>query len=147
MMYTQTKTIQEEKVLNFEIFVIDTFFEEYYNDAIREYAKRLGRYCKIKLTKIKDSSSLEAALNGKAYVIQIRPKGRSLSSEEFSKELSNLATSGISSIAFIIGMKYASSDDSISLTTMDLSPSLNTVCLYEQIYRAYRIMHGAPYHK
>lgn len=132
--------------MNFEIFVIDSFFEEYYNDAISEYAKRLGRYCKIKLTKIKDSSSLEAALNGKAYVIQIRPKGRSLSSEEFSKELSNLATSGVSSIAFIIGMKYAS-DESLSLTTMDLSPALNTVCLYEQIYRAYRIMKNEPYHK
>lgn len=147
MMYTQIKPIQEEEVLNFEIFVIDTFFEEYYNDAIREYAKRLGRYCKIKLTKIKDSSTLEAALNGKAYVIQIRPKGRSLSSEEFSKELSNLATSGVSSIAFIVGMKYASANESLSLTTMDLSPALNTVCLYEQIYRAYRIMNGEPYHK
>jgi 23S rRNA (pseudouridine1915-N3)-methyltransferase len=146
-MYTQTKPIQEDEALNFEIFVIDTFFEDYYNDAISEYAKRLGRYCKIKLTKLKDSFALEAALNDKAYVIQIKPKGRSLSSEEFSKELSNLATSGISSIAFIIGMKYGSADESISLTTMDLSPTLNTVCLYEQIYRAYRIMHGEPYHK
>jgi 23S rRNA (pseudouridine1915-N3)-methyltransferase len=44
-------------------------------------------------------------------------------------------------------MKYSSADDAISLTSMELSPSLNTVCLYEQIYRAYRIMHGEPYHK
>jgi 23S rRNA (pseudouridine1915-N3)-methyltransferase len=146
-MYTQTKPIQEDEALNFEIFVIDTFFEDYYNDAISEYAKRLGRYCKIKLTKLKDSSALEAALNDKAYVIQLKPKGRSISSEDFSKELSNHATSGISNIAFIIGMKYGSADESISLTTMDLSPTLNTVCLYEQIYRAYRIMNNEPYHK
>ncbi|MBW8382259.1 MAG: 23S rRNA (pseudouridine(1915)-N(3))-methyltransferase RlmH, partial [Youngiibacter sp.] len=133
--------------MNFEIFVIDTFFEDYYIDAINEYSKRLSRYCKIKMTKLKDSSSLEAALNEKTHVIQIRPKGRSVSSEDFSRELSNHATSGISSIAFIIGMKYVSADDAISLTSMELSPSLNTVCLYEQIYRAYRIMHGEPYHK
>jgi 23S rRNA (pseudouridine1915-N3)-methyltransferase len=146
-MYTLNKPIQEEEDLNFEIFVIDTFFEDYYTDAINEYAKRLGRYCKIKLTKLKDSSTLEAALNDKTHVIQIRPKGRSISSEDFSKELSKLATSGTSSIAFIIEMKYVSADDAISLTSMELSPSLNTVCLYEQIYRAYRIMHGEPYHK
>ena len=147
MLYTQTIETQGGNDLNFEIFVLDTYFEDYYTDAINEYAKRLSRYRKIKLTKLKDSSSLEAALNGKAYVIQLRPKGRSISSEDFSKELSNLATSGISNIAFIIGMKYGSADDTISLTSMELSPALNTICIYEQIYRAYRIMNNEPYHK
>ena len=143
MLYTQTIETQGGNDLNFEIFVLDTYFEDYYTDAINEYAKRLSRYCKIKLTKLKDSSSLEAALNGKAYVIQLRPKGRSISSEDFSKELSNLATSGISNIAFIIGMKYGSADDTISLTSMELSPALNTIYIYEQTYcGAFRIWYG-----
>ena len=92
--------------------------------------------------KLKGSSSLEATLM-QSLCSHVRPKVRSISSEAFSKELSNLSTSGISNIGFIIWMKYTSADDTISLASMELSPALNTIYIYEQTYcGAFRIWYG-----
>ncbi|WP_376779720.1 23S rRNA (pseudouridine(1915)-N(3))-methyltransferase RlmH [Proteiniclasticum ruminis] len=39
------------------------------------------------------------------------------------------------------------SDDSLSLSSLSLSPELSFVCMLEQLYRAFRIWNHEPYHK
>lgn len=133
--------------MNFEIYVLDEAFEKFYMDAIKEYDKRLKKYCKIRLIKVKNNEELQSKLSDRHYVILVRTKGKNLSSEEFAEKISALSTQGSSKVAFVIGLEYAHSDEHISLTTIDLSASLTTVCLYEQIYRGYRILKNEPYHK
>ena len=88
------------------------------------------------------------------HVITLEIKGKKYSSEGFSEYLSDLFVSGKSDIAFIIGgsnglAKCISdrADGKISFSDMTFPHQLMRVILSEQIYRAFRIMRGEPYHK
>ncbi len=75
-------------------------------------------------------------------------------SEELSRELEQLGVYGVSHIYLIIGGSFglskevlARADLQLSFSRMTFPHQLMRVILLEQIYRAYRIMHGEPYHK
>ena len=76
------------------------------------------------------------------------------SSEELAETLDKLATYGKSKIAFVIGgslglskevMKRA--NDTLSFSRMTFPHQLMRLILVEQVYRAFRINRGEPYHK
>lgn len=138
--------------MNFKIYLPQKKIKSYYKAAISEYDKRLSRYCKIKLIQTKDKEQITKSLNEKSYLIQIDPKGKSYTSEEFANKIQNLANSSISDIEIIIGDIEAIATGStpkevIALSPLDLNLELETTMLYEQIYRAYRILNNQPYHK
>ena len=88
------------------------------------------------------------------YVITLEIKGKKADSEKFSRMLSDLFVSGKSDIAFVIGgslglsEKVSSGADlKLSFSDMTFPHQLMRVILSEQIYRAFRIMRGEPYHK
>ena len=96
------------------------------------------------LSKIKD----------KEYVYVTAIKGKQRSSEEFAKEIQDLATYGHSDITFVIGGSLGTSDavnkrgdDLISFGKLTMPHQLMRVVLIEQIYRAFMINSGSPYHK
>jgi 23S rRNA (pseudouridine1915-N3)-methyltransferase len=76
------------------------------------------------------------------------------SSEELADTLDKLATYGKSKIAFIIGGSLGLSEEvlkraneQLSFSKMTFPHQLMKLILVEQIYRAYRINRGEPYHK
>ena len=88
------------------------------------------------------------------YVIALAIEGKQLSSTELADKIDKLGISGRSSIAFVIGgslgldervLKRA--DFKLSFSPMTFPHQLMRVILLEQIYRAYRIIAGEPYHK
>lgn len=117
----------------------------YYVDAIKEYSKRLQRYCSLTLQEVNSSQELLPLLSS-YYTFSVHHKGQSLDSVSFSKKLQSLTLQGHSKVAFLLNMK-TDCDDSLSLTTLDLSDDLSIVCMLEQLYRAFRIWYGEPYHK
>ena len=151
--------------------------EKFYRDAIAEYEKRLGRYCRLEIVEVADEKTPEGA--GPAAEEQIRAKegermlarlekyrqagtyicalaidGKQLDSLEFSQRLEQLGVSGTSHVVFLIGGSLGMSEQVLGESHMRLSFShmtfphqLMRVILLEQIYRAYRIMNGEPYHK
>lgn len=147
--------------------------ERFLEDAVKEYGKRLGRYCKLEVIQVADERTPDGAgqaverqikeTEGKrilsaikegAYVIALAVEGKMLSSEELSKQIEGLGVGGVSQIVFVIGgslglseevMKRA--DTSLSFSRMTFPHQLMRVILLEQIYRGYRIMMGQPYHK
>ena len=147
--------------------------EKYFTDAIKEYAKRLSRYCKLEIVEVADektpdgaSETLNAQIKEKegqrilslirddAYVIALAIEGKMLDSEELAERIEKLGVSGISQIVFVIGgslglsaqvMKRA--DYALSFSRMTFPHQLMRVVLLEQIYRSYRIMNNQPYHK
>lgn len=147
--------------------------ERYFEDAIREYAKRLSRYCKLDIIQVADEKTPDGAgeaierqikekegqrilsnIKDGAYVIALAIEGRMLSSEELASRLQKLGVDGISHIVFVIGGSLGLSDEvmgradyALSFSKMTFPHQLMRVILLEQIYRAYRIMTGAPYHK
>lgn len=147
--------------------------EKYLKDAINEYSKRLTKYCNLKFIEVndekapdnlsekdeliiknKEGNKILEKIKDQQYVIALDLKGKQRTSEEFSKEMENLSIYGNSDIVFIIGGSLGLSDDvikcsndQISFSKMTFPHQLMKVILIEQIYRAYRIIKGEPYHK
>ena len=147
--------------------------ERYFEDAIKEYSKRLSRYCKLEILQVADEKTPEGAsetvelqikekegqrilslIRDDAYVIALAIEGKMLDSEELAERIEKLGVSGISQIVFVIGgslglsaqvMKRA--DYALSFSRMTFPHQLMRVVLLEQIYRSYRIMNHQPYHK
>ena len=147
--------------------------ENFFEDAIKEYSKRLSRYCKLEILQVADEKTPEGAseavelqikekegqrilslIRDDAYVIALAIEGKMLDSEELAERIEKLGVSGISQIVFVIGgslglsaqvMKRA--DYALSFSRMTFPHQLMRVVLLEQIYRSYRIMNHQPYHK
>lgn len=147
--------------------------EKFFEDAIKEYSKRLSRYCKLEILQVADEKTPEGAseavelqikekegqrilslIRDDAYVIALAIEGKMLDSEELAERIEKLGVSGISQIVFVIGgslglsaqvMKRA--DYALSFSRMTFPHQLMRVVLLEQIYRSYRIMNHQPYHK
>ena len=147
--------------------------EKFFEDAIKEYSKRLSRYCKLEVLQVADEKTPEGAseavelqikekegqrilslIRDDAYVIALAIEGKMLGSEELAEKIEKLGVGGVSQIVFVIGgslglssqvMKRA--DYALSFSRMTFPHQLMRVMLLEQIYRSYRIMNHQPYHK
>lgn len=147
--------------------------ERFYRDALEEYAKRLGRYCKLTIIEVEDEKTEENVSESQiglikekegkrllrhlpqdAWRIALAIDGKKLDSVAFSQKIEKLGVSGKSHIAFIIGGSLGlhddvlrAADEKISFSDMTFPHQLMRVILLEQIYRGYRIANNEPYHK
>lgn len=147
--------------------------EMFYRDALAEYTKRLSRYCKLEIVEVADEQTPDKSapaleeqikqreaerilgrLKEDMYVCTLEIAGKKLTSEQFSSWLEQSALSGKSHIAFVIGGSLGLHESVIrraeyhlSFSDMTFPHQLMRVILSEQIYRAFRIMNGEPYHK
>lgn len=155
------------------ILAVGKIKEKYMRDAIQEYVKRLGPYCKIEvievadektdenasttmieLVKNKEGEKLSRYIRDDAYVITLEIEGELLTSEQLAKKVETLGVTGKSHIIFVIGGSLGLADSikkranyAVSFSRMTFPHQLVRVILVEQIYRSYRIITGAPYHK
>lgn len=127
--------------MKINIYVLSNKFEIFYKDAIKEYDKRLSRYCKINLYVLKSKNILPS------YKIQISTKGQNISSEQLAQKINQFAISGKSNISFILSDEFEDIDEIISISPMKMDEGLLATITYEQIYRAFRIINNQTYHK
>ena len=147
--------------------------EKYLRDAVAEYGKRLGKYCKLEIIEVADEKTRERASKAEeravrskegerilkhvkedAYVITLEIEGKQVASEELADKMERLGVQGKSHVTFIIGGSIGlgtevieRSDFALSFSKMTFPHQLMRVILLEQIYRGFRIMNGEPYHK
>lgn len=154
--------------MRLSIVAVGRLKEPHYRDAAAEYIKRLGPYSSLSVTEVpdrdvtRDESRARAeegdavlrALPDGAHVIALDVAGRSLDSEGFAAHLARLALDGRSTVAFVIGgaagldaAVLTRADERLSLGPMTLPHQLARVVLLEQLYRAFRINRGEPYHR
>ncbi|QSF42842.1 23S rRNA (pseudouridine(1915)-N(3))-methyltransferase RlmH [Paenibacillus tianjinensis] len=134
--------------MKFTIYTISEKIDKFYLEAIKEYEKRLSRYCTVKLVHLKREDQLEKKLNNNSYRLHlINNTEHSISSEELASKINGLGVSGISDISIIIGSVTAPCDSTLTLSPMDMDSGLKTTILFEQLYRAFRIINNHPYHK
>ncbi|MGN0573800.1 MAG: 23S rRNA (pseudouridine(1915)-N(3))-methyltransferase RlmH [Acutalibacteraceae bacterium] len=160
-------------MININIICIGKLKEEYLRSACSEYEKRLGAFCRLKITELTPArlpenpnpAQISAALSDESERIlaKISPneavfalciEGKELSSESFSKEIEKCAVSGFGSLCFIIGGSHGLSPEvknrakfRLSMSPMTFPHQLARVMLLEQIYRAFMISSGGKYHK
>ena len=133
--------------------------EKFYQEAAAEYAKRLGRHCKLEIVELPESrlpedpsaAEIQRALAAEAALCI---EGRPCSSVELSRRMQELAVSGKSQLTFLIGGSVGLSEDlkrqadwRLSMSPMTFPHHLARIMLLEQIYRACQIAAGTKYHK
>lgn len=163
----------QEIPMNITIVSVGKVKEKFFTDAMKEYTKRLSRYCKlieevipdekandnyspaeIDQVKIKEGQKILNKLPKNSYIIVLDIKGTQISSEDLAKKIDSLGLEGISDITFIIGGSNGLSEEVIKMADFKLSFSKMTfphqlfkVILLEQIYRAFKINANESYHK
>lgn len=130
-----------------------------------EYLKRISRYVPVEGITLKDEASL-LEISGRTSSVKSRrsgtakstlalmdSRGKQFSSEEFAKFLGNYQDRNPLPLVFAVGAADGFSDEAraaaqctISLGKMTLAHELARVVLLEQIYRAFTILKGHPYH-
>ena len=159
--------------MNIHIITVGKVREKYLKLGIQEFEKRLSSYCKLTFSELMDEQAPEQ-LNEKEllsvkkkegerilskikqdhYVIALDIKGVSWSSEGLADELQKLSFQGKNQVTFIIGGSNGLSEEVLKRANQKLSFSKMTfphqmmkLILLEQVYRAFKIQRGEPYHK
>ena len=159
--------------MKIKIVTVGKLKEKYLKDGIAEYSKRLSRFANLEMIELADEKTPDRASNSenqkileiegtrilskiadRDFVIVLAIEGKSLSSEEFSKQLEQAPINGFSTLTFVIGGSLGISPQvkkranlSISFGRLTLPHQLMRLVLVEQIYRAFTIQQGSPYHK
>ena len=159
--------------MRINIVCVGKIKEKYLKLGIDEFKKRLSKYCKLEIIELEDEKAPEnlsdkemliikekegkkilSKIKDNSYVIALAIDGKNLSSEELAETINKLGVRGISNITFVIGGSLGLSDEVLSRADYKLSFSkitfphqLMRLILLEQVYRAYRINNGEPYHK
>ena len=145
--------------------------ERFYAEAVSEYAKRLGRYCKLDLVELAEQrlpesptpAEVERALAREAevirekvpsgaWVIALCIEGSLYSSEKLSGLLETWGRER--RLVFLIGGSFglhpslkAQAHAQLSMSPMTFPHHLARVMLLEQLYRGFQIQEGGKYHK
>jgi 23S rRNA (pseudouridine1915-N3)-methyltransferase len=159
--------------MHIRIIAIGKIKERFLQDGIAEYEKRLRPYVKLLIVELPEekrpasaSTSIEAAaiekegericaaIPGGSFVIALDVRGVSWSSEELADAFREWELAGKNQIAIVIGgdlglspAVLSRSDLRLSLSKMTFTHLMARLLLLEQVYRAFRILRGEPYHK
>ena len=159
--------------MKIKVVTVGKLKEKYLKDGIAEYSKRISRFAKLEMIELADEKTPDKAsesenqkileiegqrilskVGDRDFVIVLAIEGKTFSSEEFSKQLEEASIKGFSTLTFIIGGSLGLSSSvknranlSVSFGRLTLPHQLMRLVLAEQIYRAFTIQQGSPYHK
>ncbi|VPG43426.1 rRNA large subunit methyltransferase [Streptococcus pneumoniae] len=159
--------------MKIKVVTVGKLKEKYLKDGIEEYSKRISRFAKFEMIELSDEKTPDKAsesenqkileiegqrilskIADRDFVIVLAIEGKTFFSEEFSKQLEETSIKGFSTLTFIIGGSLGLSSSvknranlSVSFGRLTLPHQLMRLVLVEQIYRAFTIQQGFPYHK
>ena len=151
------------------LLVIGKTDEDYLVTGIKKYVGRLGHYVSFEMKEIPDirnrktlseeqqkkaeSFLLLSQLQPSDQVILLDERGKNYTSVEFSESLEKGMSSGAKRMVFLIGGPYGfdkevydRADAKMSLSPMTFSHQMVRLIFLEQLYRAFTILKGEPYH-
>ena len=127
-----------------------------------EYLKRISRYAGTEGVALREEAAVlelcgrspdKRIGGGKCTLVLMEERGKQLSSEQFARFLGDYQDRNPLPLVFAVGPADGFSDASraaaqhtLSLGKMTLAHELARVVLLEQIYRAFTILKGHPYH-
>lgn len=137
-----------------------------FEPAVQEYAKRLGRYVKFELVEVPEARQADEAQAREKealdLVSKLKPReklwlldehGQEWDSRGLSTAMAKVMDSGLD-LAFAIGGPSGHgpairerADKVVSLSKLTLPHRLARVVVAEQLYRAFTLMRGEPYHR
>ncbi len=138
-----------------------------YAPAVEEYAKRIARYARFELVELPEArrhagTARAKEEEGEAILARLRPGNRVVALDERGDEPTSAALAerlgrwlqGGRDVALVLGGSdglsdavLARADERLALSRMTLAHRLARLVLAEQLYRAFTILRGEPYHK
>ena len=120
-----------------------------YLDDLQHYGKLLSRYARVDVIEVADDEALRRRIPERAWVCLLDSRGKAYSSEAFAGWLEKRRQAG-RDVAFVIGGAFGTglggADHTLSFGPATLPHLLARVVLFEQLYRAHKILAGEPYH-
>lgn len=155
--------------MNIKLIVVGKNEQKYLKEALDIYIKRLTHYINFELVVLPDVKNAknmsvselkdkEAELilkhSAKAdKVVLLDEKGKEFSSVEFSKYIEKQMNASLKTLAFVVGGAFGFSDkvysqagEKLSISKMTFSHQMIRLLFVEQLYRAFTIIKGEPYH-
>ncbi len=152
--------------MKINLIAIGKIKEDYFSNAVKEYAKRISRFADFSVVEIPDAPQSKSAeeqsrIEGekllekaKGYIILLDGRGKELSSEELASLIDKKCIDGECEFSFLIGGSHGHNDETrkkadfiLSFGKMTFPHQMFRVMASEQIYRALTINAGLPYHK
>lgn len=156
-----------------KIICVGKLKEAFYEQAVKEYTKRLTAFCKLEIEELpevklpqepskaeidaallKEGESVKSIIPKGSAVIAMCIEGKGMSSEGFAELMEDFALKGASKLCFVIGGSFGLSKEvkamaqfKLSMSAMTFPHHLARVMLLEQIYRGFNIISGGKYHK
>lgn len=127
--------------------------------AIEDYTQRIKRVAQVEMVVLKQASAGQTATkaleaSAGTWRVVLDERGRQMGSVDFAKWITKQELSGRKAVSLLIGGAdghgdevRASADELWSLSMMTLQHELALVVLLEQLYRAFTIQRGEPYHR
>ena len=155
--------------MKISLFVIGKTDSAYLKEGIEEYCKRLKHYVPfdlitvpnlkqtknlpVEVQKKKEGEIILGKINKGATIILLDEKGKTMNSRDFSGFIEQRTITGTKELVFVIGGAFGFSDElygiaagKISLSKMTFSHQMVRLLFLEQLYRAFTIIKGEPYH-
>ena len=143
--------------------------DRYIQEGVEKYLKRLKHFVSFQIVELPDIKNVKNLsenqqkdregdlllknIHAQDFVVLLDEQGKEFRSIEFSAYLEHKMVSSTAQLVFIIGGPYGFSaavqqraNYTISLSKMTFSHQMIRLFLVEQLYRAYSIMRGEPYH-
>lgn len=160
-------------MLNVTVLCVGRLKEKYWQEACREYEKRMGAFCRLRIVEVAEERLPEnpspaqiaatVAAEGKrlleqlprdAATVALCIEGTEYSSPALAEKIRRWTVEGCSHVCFVIGGSYGLSDAvksqarlRLSMSPMTFPHQLARVLLLEQLYRCCQINGGGKYHK
>ena len=160
-------------MMKITVIAVGKLKEPYWQQATKEYLKRLTRYGKVNVTEIEEEKLPEDASDAQivqalereaqkilaktpasSYHIALCIEGRQMNSVAFSSCLQDIAIYKNSEVTFMVGGSYGLADTIkkkadllLSFSPMTFPHHMARAMLLEQLYRALGLQNGTKYHK
>ncbi len=127
--------------------------EPWLESALDEYVKRLKLWATCEFAWAKNEEQLMSFVEKESDVIGLDSRGEQMTSKNFSVFLEKKLIEGGSKMAFVIGgpdglpAAFKAKVPLLSFSKMTFTHQMVRLILVEQVYRAFTILNGLPYHK
>ncbi|HOB12050.1 MAG TPA: 23S rRNA (pseudouridine(1915)-N(3))-methyltransferase RlmH [Syntrophomonadaceae bacterium] len=159
--------------MKYRIISVGKIREPFFTEGINEYLKRLRPYTSIEIVDgleektnpkatekeiqrilNKEGERVLALLSQDELLVALDSHGQQLSSEQFAAYIEKWNTSGLARVNLVVGGSHGLAPAVkqragfiLSFSPMTFLHQMAVLILIEQIYRAFKIIKGEPYHK